>query len=173
MCGSTLPQSPSLFQDLRDFLSPRLPHFMIPAAFVTLDSLPLSPNGKINRAALPPPASFSPLSSSSHLPPSSPLEFVLAGIWKDVLKIDLIGIDDNFFTDLGGHSLLATQIVSRIRAALDIDLPLWRLFEAPSIKGLANFILQSHDRSRIEKTAHLLLVLDRLSEDEVDNLLSQ
>src|SRR5262249_29510720 len=154
-------QLPVSIPDLRSFLQSKLPDFMIPAAFVLLDSLPLSPNGKINRAALPAPESFSPLAGRSHLPPDSPLQHVLAGIWKDVLRIDHLGIHDNFFSELGGHSLLATQMVSRVRTALDIELPLWRLFEAPTIKGLADAILQSpEDRTRIEKTAQLLLVLD-------------
>jgi len=158
--------------ELRSFLLTRLPDFMIPAAFVVLDSLPLSPNGKVNRNALPPPQSLTPLLERSFSPPSSPLQHLLAAIWKDVLKLDALGIDNNFFTELGGHSLLATQMVSRVRTALDIDLPLWRLFDSPTIRDFANVILlSSDDQHRIEKTAQLLLLLDTMSEDEVDDLL--
>jgi amino acid adenylation domain-containing protein len=121
--------------ELRSFLKERLPDYMIPAAFVMLDVLPLTASGKIDRRALPAP---DPASEADHLfeAPRTPVEETLAAIWSAVLKRDRIGAGDNFF-DLGGHSLLATQVMSRIRSAFQLDLPLRLLFQHPTVAGLA------------------------------------
>jgi len=117
---------------LRAFLGRRLPEYMVPAAFALLDALPLSPNGKIDRKALPDP-------QGSHAPsaaPSDPVEELIAGIWAEVLGIDRVGVHESFFA-LGGHSLLATQVISRLRGALGVELPLRQLFETPTVADLA------------------------------------
>jgi hypothetical protein len=100
--------------ELRSFLKQKLPEFMLPSAFVCLDSLPLTPNGKVDRRALPVPDQSRPELESLFVAARTAVEDVLAQIWKDVLKLDKVGIHDNFF-ELGGHSLLATQVVSRVR----------------------------------------------------------
>ncbi len=120
--------------ELREWLRPRLPEYMVPSAFVGLDALPLTHHGKIDRDALPPPATSSP--GGAYEPPRTPVEEAVAGVWADVLGVERVGVGENFF-DLGGHSLLATQVVSRLRDALGVDVPLRSLFEAPTVAGLA------------------------------------
>ncbi len=125
--------------DLRSFLKEKLPEHMVPALFVLLDALPLMPNGKVDRRALPAPDRTRPELGKAFVAPRTPTEEVLSEIWAQVLDIERVGIHDNFF-DLGGHSLLATQVVSRIREAFQVELPLRRLFEVPTVAGLAESI---------------------------------
>jgi len=117
--------------DLGRFLARRLPSYMIPAAFVRLPSLPLSANGKIDHGALAPPDRLVARRAETRVAPRSDLEEQLAAIWREVLAVPDIGVDDEFF-DLGGHSLLATQVVSHVRHDLGVDLSLRRFFEPPS-----------------------------------------
>jgi amino acid adenylation domain-containing protein len=125
--------------DLRDFLKEKLPEYMVPAVFVLLDALPLMSNGKIDRRALPSPDRSRPELDKAFVAPRTPTEELLAEIWAQLLDIEPIGIHDNFF-DLGGHSLLATQLVSRMREAFQVEIPLRRLFEVPTVAGLAESI---------------------------------
>ncbi len=120
---------------LREQLRERLPDYMVPSAFVSLDELPLNANGKIDRAALPDPEQVSNSSSNSETT-LTPIEELLISIWCDVLRLQGIGPRDNFF-ELGGHSLLATQVMSRIRETMGVEIPLRILFEAPTVEGLA------------------------------------
>jgi amino acid adenylation domain-containing protein len=121
--------------DLRAHLAAKLPAYMVPWAFVALPKMPLMANGKIDRRALPAPDLGSD-DARAAIAPRGPLEEVIAGIFADVLQIDAVGAHDGFFA-LGGHSLLATQAISRIRAALGVDLPLRALFDAPTVAELA------------------------------------
>ena len=125
--------------ELRSFLKGKLPDYMVPSAFVVLDSLPLTPNGKVDRIALPGPDQNRPALDETFTASRTPVEELLAQIWSDVLKVDKVGVNDNFF-DLGGHSLLATQIISRVTNSFQIDIQLRRLFETPTIAGLASSI---------------------------------
>jgi acyl carrier protein len=125
--------------ELRSFLKQKLPDYMVPSAFVTLESLPLTPNGKIDRRALPVPDSSSLYSETALVAPSSPTEEKLAAIWSQVLGIEQIGIHNNFF-ELGGHSLKATQVISGIRETLGVELPLRELFSHPTVAELASAI---------------------------------
>jgi amino acid adenylation domain-containing protein len=125
--------------DLRKYLQSSLPGYMVPSTFVPLDELPLTPNGKIDRLALPAPERSRPELEEEYIAPRTATEDVVAGIWAESLKLEQVGIHDNFF-ELGGHSLKATQVISRIREAFQVDLPLRLIFEEPTIVGLAEKI---------------------------------
>ncbi|MGH8718224.1 MAG: amino acid adenylation domain-containing protein, partial [Burkholderiales bacterium] len=127
-------REPTETSALRSFVKDKLPDHMLPSTFVALDKLPLTVNGKVDRRGLPAPDH--PRSAESLAAPRTPNEQTLAAIWADVLKLDQVGIGDNFF-ELGGHSLLATQVISRVRTALNIELPLRALFEAPTVAELS------------------------------------
>jgi amino acid adenylation domain-containing protein len=125
--------------DLRNFLASKLPEYMIPSVFVMLEALPFTPSGKVDRNALPPVDGQRPKVDQALVEPRTEVEELVAQVWREVLKLDKIGVCDNFF-DLGGHSLLATRVVARLRASFSIDLPLRNLFELPTIAGLAGHI---------------------------------
>jgi amino acid adenylation domain-containing protein len=157
--------------DLRNFLKEKLPDYMIPFAFVVLDSLPLTPNGKVDRKALPEPDSGRPELDDSFISARTPLEEVLAGIWREVLGRNQVGVHDNFF-DLGGHSLLATQVISRLRKVFEVEIPLRILFESATVEKLAFALLQREgEREKLKMRAALLLKVAELSEDEVNAML--
>ena len=128
-----------LATELRSFLKEKLPDYMIPSWFVFLDALPLTPNGKIDRNALPPPDGERPLLDQGFVEPRTEIEELVAQVWREVLKLEKIGVYDNFF-ELGGHSLLATRVVARLRSNFNVDLPLRKLFELPTVAGLAEHI---------------------------------
>jgi acyl-coenzyme A synthetase/AMP-(fatty) acid ligase len=117
---------------LRAYLKERLPEYMVPSAFVPVTELPLTPNGKVDRDALPEPERNAAEASSGYVAARTPVEEVLSGIWEQVLKTEQVGIHANFF-ELGGHSLLATQVISRIREAFRVELPLRVIFESPTV----------------------------------------
>jgi amino acid adenylation domain-containing protein len=122
--------------DLRGFLKEKLPEYMLPSAFVPLGALPLMPNGKLNRNRLPPPDGTKPPLSRELVSPRTEIEKLVAQTWRDVLKVENVGICDNFF-ELGGHSLLATRIVARLQEAFNKDVPLHVMFDAPTVAELA------------------------------------
>ncbi len=124
-------------QDLRAHLNTLLPDYMIPSAFVFIDAIPLSPNGKVNRSALP--ISDLPVARVAYVPPRNQVERVMAEIWAEVLGVQKVGVFEHFF-DLGGHSLSATRLIARLRSALQIDLPLRSIFIEPTIAGMSKHI---------------------------------
>ncbi len=128
-----------IVSELRDFLSEKLPDYMVPQRFVRLDALPLNTSGKVDRNALPELNDYRPELETEFVAPSDEIELELASIFKEILNIERIGIYDNFF-DLGGHSLTATRVISRIKKGLGSDLPLKAIFENPTIDGLKNAI---------------------------------
>ena len=156
---------------LRTYLQAKLPDYMTPAAFVIQDAFPLTPSGKIDRRALPAPDLTAAL-AETYVAPRTPLEEDLVAMWANVLKVERVGIHDNFF-DLGGHSLIATQLIARVRAEFQVDLPLRRLFETPTIAGLAELITASLlEETDADELAQLMAELDGLSPEEVAQLLN-
>lgn len=163
--------------DLVEHLKRNLPTYMIPSAVVILDEIPISPSGKLDRKALPEDDGVFKGIGVAYVPPRSPIEEELAILWSEILGLEWdgerspIGINDSFF-DLGGHSLLATQIVSRIRETYQVELPIRRLFETPTIAGLAEIIsdelVESVSTDEIEE---LLDEIESLSDEEVQKLI--
>ena len=125
--------------EVRNHLREKLPDYMLPSAFVFMASLPLMPNGKVDRSALPAPEAGGLDGGEAHVAPRTPTEESLAGIWAEILGVGRIGVHDNFF-ELGGHSLLATQVLSRLRGTFEVDMPVRVLFEAPTVAELAERI---------------------------------
>jgi acyl carrier protein len=125
--------------ELRNYLRDKLPDYMIPSAYLMLTQMPLTPNGKLDRRALPAPESARQGSADADNAPRTSIEEMVAGIWTSVLDVEQVSVNDNFF-ELGGHSLLATQVVARVRELFGIELPLRTLFEAPTLAVLAEAI---------------------------------
>src|ERR1044071_2709243 len=123
-------------QELRTYLKEKLPDYMVPSAFVFLDAMPLTPSGKLDRARLPAPEFSQP---RTYVAPRTPVEEKLAAVWSEMLRLDRVGVHEDFF-DLGGHSLLATRLASRIKEVFGIELALRAVFELPTVAGLAGHI---------------------------------
>ena len=147
---------------------------MIPSVFVGLETFPLTPNGKIDRNALPTPEAGRSEFAQDFVAPSTKAERQIAQVWEEILGIEGIGIHDNFFA-LGGHSLLATQVMARIKTRLHIALPLRTLFEQPTVAGLAVAVQQIQNPpdagTAEEDLAALLNNMDALSDEEAQALL--
>jgi amino acid adenylation domain-containing protein len=161
--------------ELRSYLADKLPVYMIPTHFIRLDSFPLTGSGKIDRRKLPEPVEkgSTPDGELTYVAPRTPVERFVADCWCNLLQLEKVSIHDNFF-DLGGHSLTATQFVSRIRDEFGLELPLYRVFERPTIELLALEIIQKQaaqeEQSELEA---LLSELESLSEEDLEELLSE
>jgi amino acid adenylation domain-containing protein len=132
--------------ELRKFLESRLPEVMVPSAFVLLEQLPLTPSGKINRKALPLPEINGADETGVHSSPATDVEKSIAEIWRELLHVENVGLNDNFF-DLGGHSLLVVEAQAKLRELLGFDLPVVKLFQYPTIHSLATFLKERGDES--------------------------
>ncbi|MET0621639.1 MAG: amino acid adenylation domain-containing protein, partial [Pyrinomonadaceae bacterium] len=157
--------------ELRAFLRAKLPEYMIPTGFVTLDELPLTANGKTDRRALqslPPPEAPR---QETFVAPRDEVEQQLADIWREVLKARVVGVRDNFF-DLGGHSLLAMRVVSHLRERCGVELPLRLMFESPTVEGIALHVRAAgREQEDVGRLSNMLDRLEQLSEEEVRALL--
>jgi len=165
--------------ELRQWLRESLPDYMLPAAFVFLEQFPLTPNGKINRRALPRPALSESERENEYVAPRDAREEKIAAIWRELLQQERLGVFDNFF-HLGGHSLLATQLATRLRQSFGVPVPLRRIFEDPTIAGLAEYLAEHADgltaapAERIRRIARPQLPdIEKLSDEEVEALLQQ
>ncbi|WP_425555914.1 phosphopantetheine-binding protein [Kitasatospora nipponensis] len=154
---ATLPDPEALRAHLRELL----PEYMIPAQWVTLDAMPLTTSGKVDRKALPDPAQAAAHGARAYLAPRDPAEEAVAGFWSELLGVRRVGVLDDFFA-LGGHSLLATRVLARIREGFGVDLPLRLLFEATTVADLAAAICEAVETD-----------IARLTDDEVESLLSE
>jgi amino acid adenylation domain-containing protein len=146
--------------ELRDFLSTKLPSYMVPSTFVQLTHLPRSVNGKMDRSALPRPSAENTLRDDLGDSPQSPIEKHLAVLLSGLLAVPCVGREDNFFT-LGGHSLMAAQLIAKIRESFGVELTLRNLFEQPTVRGMSD---------QIEQLIHARLAA--MSEDEAQQLLA-
>ncbi|HEU4963515.1 MAG TPA: amino acid adenylation domain-containing protein [Bacilli bacterium] len=146
-------------QACRRYLEERLPDYMVPSAILTLDRLPLTANGKVDRKALPAPDKDRQGAAADYLAPRDEVEELIADVWQEVLGVERVGVHDNFF-ELGGHSLLATRVISRLREAFEIDLPMNRLFEAQTVAALAQVVEEI-----------IFAEIEALSDDEATDLL--
>jgi amino acid adenylation domain-containing protein len=161
------PQHRPSVQELRRHLASLLPEYMIPSSFAVLSSLPLTPSGKLNRRALPGPDSPA---AATELPPAiaarTPVEEAFTRIWREILELPRVGVQDNFF-ELGGHSLLATRVISRIRDEFNVDLPVRRMFETPTIEALALSVVEATlEAQNLDETAQLLAEIEQMSDEE-------
>ncbi|MBV9787770.1 MAG: amino acid adenylation domain-containing protein, partial [Chloroflexi bacterium] len=158
---------------LRSFLKERLPEYLVPSTIMLLDTLPLTANSKIDRAALPRPDRSRVEGTPELVGPRTPVEAVVLDMWSQVLGTRQLGVHDHFFR-LGGHSLLATQIVARIRQVLHVDLPVQSVFHAPTIAQLAALIVERESRpGQVEKIARLLGEIKRMPAEDLKKMLQQ
>ncbi|MGW5876148.1 non-ribosomal peptide synthetase [Nocardiopsis terrae] len=159
---------------LRDHVGSTLPGYMVPSAFVELERLPLSPNGKIDRSALPEPGSARPSLGNAYVGPATPVESVLTELWESVLGVDRVGVHDSFF-ELGGYSMAATRIAVLAGETFGIDLPLRAVFDARTVAQQAGVVrdLGSEQGVDVDEAAQLALEVGRMSEEEVMAMLAE
>ena len=157
--------------ELRAFLKEKLPEYMLPHFYLFLDKLPLTPHGKVDRQALPRPEGSARESDAPFVAPRSAIEAVLAEVFAEVLRVERVGVNDNFF-DLGGHSLLATQLISRVRNDFQPDWPLRKIFEAPTVAALAALLVGGEPNpGQFEKRAETLRKIESLSAGDLEEML--
>jgi acyl carrier protein len=160
-----------MLSEVQQFLRRRLPDYMLPAAVVALDELPLTPQGKVDRATLAK-LQVDPEAVAPYEPPESDVEVRLAEIWAEALGADRVGRHDNFFA-LGGHSLIATQIVSRVEDAFGAPLPIGVLFEEGTIAAMAKILDDDPQTARAAAAAKLRAQIDRMDPAQIQTLLEQ
>jgi amino acid adenylation domain-containing protein len=165
--------TPSLIPELRRALGAAMPDFMIPSAFVPMEALPRNAAGKVDFAALPKPGSARPELQDAYVAPRSDVETLIADTYAKLLHLERAGRNDDFF-DLGGHSLLATQLASRLRELLRADVPLRKIFEHPTVAGLAEWLVANEPKpGMMAAVAALRLKLDAMPEAEARAMLAQ
>jgi len=159
--------TPHSTNSIRAYLKSSLPDYMIPSHFIFLEKMPLTPSGKLDRHALPVPDSTRPELDSVYEEPTSTIEAALASIWIQIIGIEKVGVNDNFF-DLGGHSLLATQIISQIRKYFSIPVLLRSIFEFPTITEFSDFLLTLETSpGQIEKVSEVIVRIQNMSPEEI------
>jgi amino acid adenylation domain-containing protein len=168
----TQPESSLSVGDLRSFLQEKLPDYMVPSAFVPLQTLPLTANGKVDRKTLPAPDKINADIEQFFVAPRNSLEEQVADIWSQVLRVEKVGIHHNFF-NLGGHSLLVTQLISRMRDALDVELLIQDVFANPTVAQLSVIVTQKlAEQVDDESLARSLAELEDLSDEDIQLILS-
>jgi aryl carrier-like protein len=162
---------PVSLTDLRLYLFDSLPEHMVPSVLMPLEAMPLTRTGKIDRNMLPEPDDSRPQLEQEYVAPRDSIEETLAAIWIAILRLQRVGVHDNFF-QLGGHSLLATQVISRVREVFQMDVPLRRLFETPTIAGFKQAIEQHSEQAALDDD-HLMAMVEQMSENEVEAMLER
>jgi amino acid adenylation domain-containing protein len=170
-----VPRNPPVptVDEFRSFLANKMPDYMIPSIFITMEKLPKTGIGKVDRRALPEPRNHRPNLRAPFVKPESPLETTLAQIWAEVLLLDEVGIRDDFF-DLGGHSLAASRVVSRVIQAFEVVIPLSDLFKCPTVQQMATVVAQNQtDKTSADQLARLLTEVEILSDDAANRILTE
>ncbi|MER7847124.1 amino acid adenylation domain-containing protein [Kitasatospora sp. NPDC096077] len=160
--------------ELRALLRAELPEYMVPSVFVTLDALPLSPNGKVDRAALPEPDATAERATAAYVAPRDDTERVLAALWAELLEVEQVGAEDDFFA-LGGHSLLATRLASAVLETFGVELPLRELFEAPTLAEQAQRLAARgrETGTDVAAVARIAAALLEMTDEEAHGLLAR
>lgn len=170
LCAYVVLGQPVETGEFRDYLSSRLPAEMLPSAFVVMDKLPRTISGKVDRKALPAPGQLRAELEKIFTPPRTPIETTLVEIWSEVLGVDRVGIDDNFF-EMGGHSLLVFQVISRVREAFGVDLPLRTLFESPTVEQQALVIIEAQlEQENDTEMAQLIQEISMLDGSQLEDM---
>ncbi|HEX9454735.1 MAG TPA: phosphopantetheine-binding protein, partial [Candidatus Binatia bacterium] len=159
-------------ETLRNAAAQKLPAHMVPSDFVFLDSLPLTANGKVDRLALPAPDRSRAELAVAYAAPRSDAEELLAKIWAEVLAIELVGIDDNFF-DLGGDSLAASRVISRVIQSFKLVLPVKALYDAPTVARMAQFVKHHADRADDAALEQTLRQVETMTEEEAERYVAE
>ncbi len=141
--------------ELRAYLKERLPEYMVPSVFMMIDEIPLTASGKVDRRRLPEPDGMRPELAADYVAPGTTVEESIAAIWSEVLGIERVGVNDNFF-DLGGHSLMATQVISRVRETFQVELKLDKFFSAPTVSGLAHIVEATQSKGEEPQTQTIM-----------------
>jgi surfactin family lipopeptide synthetase A len=128
--------------EIKGRLKERIPEYMMPWVIVMMEEMPLNANGKIDRSALPPVDLARTLDEETYVAPRNPIESIIGSLWSEVLKVEQIGVSDNFF-ELGGHSVLAAMLISRLRQLFHLEMPLRRLFEAPTLADFSDMVIRN------------------------------
>jgi acyl carrier protein len=162
-----------MVSELRAHMRERLPEYMIPAVFVMLAEMPLTPNGKVDRRALPLPEGVRPELEKEYVAPRNETEEALAVIWGQILGVEKIGVNDNYF-DLGGDSLMAMQLISRMSEVFQVKLQVNQFFEAPSVQEMAQIIrLNETVPGQTEKIARVLRKIQSMSQQNIREMLKE
>jgi acyl carrier protein len=156
-------------RELQSWVRRGLPEIMVPSAFVVLERFPQTPNGKIDRKALPAPDLSRQSSSESFVDPKTPVELTIAQIWRDLLGVERVGVHDNFF-ELGGHSLSAVQLGLRLKQTYMVDVPLRSLFESPTVSAIS--VLVSSMQPKADRISEIMQQVRGMSADEASEALS-
>jgi amino acid adenylation domain-containing protein len=157
---------------LNDFLRTKIPDYMVPSTFIVLPALPLT-NGKLDRSALPKPGNSRPKLTVAYVAPRNDVEKRLSNLWREVLSLDEVGMNDNFF-DLGGHSLAASRVISRVIQTFQLELPVKALFDAPTVAEMAAVITEHQGKQLGEAELELMLgELELMSEEEAQRLVAK
>jgi acyl carrier protein len=159
---------PSATDALRQYVKSKLPAYMVPAAIVLMEAIPLTPNGKVDRAALPAPCER-PRIATAYAEPETDLERAVASLWEEVLGVENIGVNDNFF-DLGGDSLLGMRLMAALQDTFGIELPLRDLFTSSTLRELcATLRASEHQAGRLQKIAKIIVEIDQMSGAELQH----
>ncbi|PYP93124.1 MAG: non-ribosomal peptide synthetase [Candidatus Angelobacter sp. Gp1-AA117] len=167
------PGQPATLRQVRNYLKERLPDYMLPSWFMVLNSLPLTSSGKLDRKALPIPTNENPGSEQEYFAPRTPVEEIVAAIFAELLQREQVGIFDHFF-ECGGHSLLAVQLASHLRETFQVEVSLRRIFEGPTVAGIAEALLEDEDeRPRVQRRAELMVKLVSVSDDQAESMVAK